>query len=335
MLAWSLVAATFAALTQPPPAATANRRQVVAGAASLLGAEGAWQHAVRVATASDEAPLLPAGTVEEIEAGRVVVLKNWLPADELQALRADAERSFAAGHFKADALASYGQKKKAGTAGGFDPSNDRMVMPSFFPSKGTDGPWVDPSIGDHAARAAFKQRMARVKALLARQLEDRPTLALDTRQTHEMSYTRYGPGASLPRHTDEHHAELKKAHPVASGDENIKRLDAATAGPVGPKGTRRSVTWLVYLNDEWDAARDGGQLRVHERNAPICRSAGSRRPQMTPSCPSSSTRAARAPPTAASTLAPPTAPSATSRPSPLPRAPPSTSRGATFSRGSC
>ena len=28
-----------------------------------------------------------------------------------------------------------------------------MVMPSFFPSKGTDGPWVDPSLGDSQARA--------------------------------------------------------------------------------------------------------------------------------------------------------------------------------------
>jgi len=27
------------------------------------------------------------------------------------------------------------------------------------------------------------------------------------------------------------------------------------------------VTWLVYLNDEWDAQAHGGQLRVHERAA--------------------------------------------------------------------
>ena len=86
-----------------------------------------------------------------------------------------------------------------------------MVMPSFFPSKGTDGPWVDPSLGDAQARGRFKRRMAEVRALLARELQERPTLMAEGSQTHEMSYSRYGPGASLPRHTDEHHNELKKA----------------------------------------------------------------------------------------------------------------------------
>ena len=31
--------------------------------------------------------------------------------------------------------------------------NFNQVMPSFFPSKGTDGPWVDPSLGDAQACA--------------------------------------------------------------------------------------------------------------------------------------------------------------------------------------
>lgn len=156
-------------------------------------------------------------------------------------------------------------------------------MPSFYPSKGLDGPWVDPSIGDAAARSRFKSRMAQLKASLAQQLSGRRTLADNGQQTHEMSYTRYGPGARLPRHTDEHHSELKKAHPVASGDENVKRVtslasvaagslstaaatssssdaggksasEMETAVPSVPSKssgaatkTRRSVTWLVYL----------------------------------------------------------------------------------------
>ena len=53
--------------------------------------------------------------------------------------------------------------------------------------------------------------MAEVRALLARELQERPTLMAEGSHTHEMSYSRYGPGASLPRHTDEHHSELKKA----------------------------------------------------------------------------------------------------------------------------
>ena len=32
--------------------------------------------------------------------------------------------------------------------------------------------------------------------------------------------------------------------------------------------TRRSITWLAYLNDDWDPKRDGGQLRLHERAQP-------------------------------------------------------------------
>lgn len=274
-----------------------QRRQVVATAGTALGAEAAWRQAVAAATAVSEPvaeKLLPAGVIEEIQAGRVVTLKNWLPAVEVQALKADAESCFAAGCFKADALASYGQKKLQG----FDPASDRMVMPSFYPSKGTDGPWVDPSVGDAAARQRFKSRMAALKASLSQELA-RPTLADNGEQTHEMSFTRYGPGAFLPRHTDEHHSELKKAHPVASGDENVKRL-TGTSGATGASGasdalavapaarasgeataarkpatTRRSVTWLVYLNDEWQPG-DGGELRVHERQQPAASRVGAR-----------------------------------------------------------
>ena len=55
---------------------------------------------------------------------------------------------------------------------------------------------------------------------------------------HEFSYTRFAPGASLARHVDEHHEETK-----------------GTEGWRAP--TRRSVTWLVYLNER-DVA--GGRL---------------------------------------------------------------------------
>jgi len=86
----------------------------------------------------------------------------------------------------------------------------------------------------------------------------------------------------LPRHTDEHHYELKKAHPVASGDENVKRLNQQ--GHIGyvqqAEATRRSVTWLVYLNDDWNAAVDGGELRVHERLQPSAARVGARGPDL-------------------------------------------------------
>lgn len=255
MLLFTVSLSTSAALALQPP--LASRRQAVAGAAGcMLGAETAWTQAVAAAVAagvnSPEDVQLPPGTVEEIEAGRIVVVKNWLPRDELMVLRADAQAAFAAGHFKADALATYGQKPKSG----FDAANDRMVMPSFYPSKGLDGPWIDSSIGNAAARLKFKERMGAVKAALSRSLQGRETLIADGAQTHEMSYTRYGPGAFLARHTDEHHGVLKV---------NAK-----------PKPTRRSVSWLVYLNEDWRAETDGGALRVHERIKPSVSPVGAR-----------------------------------------------------------
>ena len=73
---------------------------------------------------------------------------------------------------------------------------------------------------------------------------------------HEFSYTRFAPGASRARHVDEHHEETK-----------------GTEGWRAP--TRRSVTWLVYLNER-DVA--GGRLRAYERRRPIALDAQVLRP---------------------------------------------------------
>ena len=145
---------------------TPSRRQFVTGAGAALGAEAGWLSAVGAATAAgvtlDDLGL-PPSTTSDIAAGRIVAVQNWMPEAELSVLRADARAAFAAGHYKADALATYGQKNKAGSAGGFDAGSDRMVMPSFYPSKGTDGPWVDPSLGDAQARARFKLTLTRLR----------------------------------------------------------------------------------------------------------------------------------------------------------------------------
>ena len=53
-------------------------------------------------------------------------------------------------------------------------------------------------------------------------------------------------GAYLKRHVDEHHEELK-----------------GTAGWLKP--TRRSLSWLIYLNENWNSDRNGGCLRCYER----------------------------------------------------------------------
>lgn len=74
---------------------------------------------------------------------------------------------------------------------------------------------------------------------------NRPTLEPEGTRKHEMTFNWYEPGAKLGRHLDEHHEETK-----------------------GVKGwmlpTRRSVTWLVYLNDNW-TKEEGGALRCFPR----------------------------------------------------------------------
>ena len=79
--------------------------------------------------------MLPPGAIEQLEAGRVVEVRNFLPVDEVSALRRDARACFEAGVFKPDALASYAQKSRGGAA---DPANDRKTI--FYASKGIDGP---------------------------------------------------------------------------------------------------------------------------------------------------------------------------------------------------
>ena len=120
---------------------------------------------------------------------------------------------------------------------GFSGKADRQTF------RGGDG-WLDPKAGDVKTRKEFGSLMARLRTDLAVQL-DRPSLAPVGVKKHEMTYNWYEPGASLGRHLDEHHEETK-----------------------GSKGwllpTRRSVTWLVYLNDRWSTT-EGGSLRTFPR----------------------------------------------------------------------
>ena len=105
-------------------------------------------------------------------------------------------------------------------------------------------------------RNKFAKRMASLRDELAVGLT-RPELGAGIPTRYEMSYTRYGPGASLKRHIDEHHEELK-----------------AKKGWLAP--TRRSVSWLVYLNENWDAAASGGELRTYTRRAPPASAVGAK-----------------------------------------------------------
>ena len=99
--------------------------------------------------------LLPPQALETIRSGRIAVLPNWLPAEDVAALRGDAQSLHRAGHFSADALAAYGAEQTTK----FDASKDRTVLRL--------GQWRDKSLGDKALRERFGRRMASLRTALA------------------------------------------------------------------------------------------------------------------------------------------------------------------------
>jgi len=238
-----------------------QRRAVITRSMAGLTAEAAWRQAVWAYSQTDNAPalktnVLPEGSFEILEAGKAVVIPNWLGPAECRALRQDIADCYQAGHFKNFVLSRNPSKADR-------EANDRWIMTSFSKRTGQEGPFVDATIGNIEIRQTLKARMAQIKASLTTRLYDRPTLASNVPQTHEMEYLRYGQGAYLQRHTDEHHIELQ----YAGGSARSKK----------PNATRRSITWMVYVNEpDWDVGRDGGQLRLHERAMPSVSPVGAR-----------------------------------------------------------
>ncbi len=195
------------------------------------------------ATLSSESEnrLLPSSVYKTIEEGKIAVVPNFLSQADILPLRQDAQQLWLDNRFSTDALAGYGSK------GNFDPTKDRAVLKL--------SQWKRSDYGNFELRSnKFANLMASVRQELATNL-NRPQLAAPDSAavkkygvgSTEISYTRFGPGAFLKRHVDEHHEELK-----------------GRDGWLKP--TRRSVSWLIYLNEpDWNASRDGGQLRCFER----------------------------------------------------------------------
>jgi len=185
--------------------------------------------------------LLPSSVYRTIEEGKIAVVPNFLNQADILPLRQDAQQLWLENKFSTDALAGYGAK------GNFDPTKDRAVLKLKQ--------WKRSDYGNFELRSTkFANLMSSVRQELAINL-NRPELAASNSAavnkygagSTEISYTRFGPGAFLKRHVDEHHEELKSRN-----------------GWLQP--TRRSISWLIYLNEpEWDASRDGGRLRCFER----------------------------------------------------------------------
>lgn len=191
--------------------------------------------------------LLPPSAYDTISSGKIAVIPNYISNAQMLSLKRDAMALHADGRFSTDALASYG------ASGNFDPAKDRAVLKL--------NQWKDASLGSWETRQAFGQTMAKLRTDLAYHL-DRPKLATGISTSKygdgstEISYTRFGPGAFLKRHVDEHHEELKGRDGWA-------------------KPTRRSVSWLIYLNEDWKT-HDGGQLRCFERSSRSSHPVGAR-----------------------------------------------------------
>jgi Rps23 Pro-64 3,4-dihydroxylase Tpa1-like proline 4-hydroxylase len=193
---------------------------------------------------------LPDSVVETINRGDIAQVENFLSQSEVSKLRADAQLLFRDGHFITDSLANYGKNAGAKDKAQFDIRRDRSVCPAYIPSKAQLGPFVNEQLGNSDTRRRLTETIASVRQDLSKGL-DRPGMAAlpDGMYNHELSYTRFGAGAFLKRHVDEHHEELK----------GVRGWSTAT---------RRSLSWLIYLNEsDWDAQKDGGCLRTYPRIA--------------------------------------------------------------------
>jgi Rps23 Pro-64 3,4-dihydroxylase Tpa1-like proline 4-hydroxylase len=172
-------------------------------------------------------------SMEKILYGQVAIEHGWLSPSLTKSLRQDAVDLFERGKFLPDGLTNTALSK---SLQGFSAAADRQTF------RGGDG-W-DSDEGNRKARREFADRMRDLRVQLSQSLH-RPTLAPEGTAKHETTFNWYEPGAKLGRHLDEHHEETK-----------------------GLKGwmlpTRRSLTWLVYLNDGWMES-DGGALRTFPR----------------------------------------------------------------------
>jgi hypothetical protein len=178
---------------------------------------------------------------DTIQQGKIAVISDFLSAADVAVLHRDAANLHRSNYFSTPPLASYG------TSVNSDPSKDRTVVK---PQQ-----WKNTALGDWNVRKQLGARMQSLRSDLTVNL-NRPGLGRGTSTTAygegstEISYrySRFGPGAFLERHVDVYHEERK-----------------GVAGWSQP--TRRSLSWLIYLNADWNPDVSGGCLRCYERAA--------------------------------------------------------------------
>jgi hypothetical protein len=167
-----------------------------------------------------------------IALGNVFSIDGWIPCSEVAKLREFCSQLKEEGHFEASGL-SYAETPQI-----LESSADRLVCDEI-PEK-----YINDEIFSRLDDRIDALRIE-VSSALCRNSMMRSDLP------HESYFSLSLPGADLKRHMDEKHEELKPSRRWA--------LE-----------TRRSISWLLYLNvDSWDASLNGGQLRSFPQNSPM------------------------------------------------------------------
>ena len=191
--------------------------------------------------------------ISQIRRGRVYIEHDFLTPPEVQALRDDIAQLQRADKFQPSGLSN----RVKGDQNLFGKS-DRLTCT------------ITPDLWEgnrqySSMRLLLEEKLEDLKSNLERLLSPpkHGDNALDddgALELHEMYYSISPKGSCLPRHQDERHEETK-----------------------GDKGwindTRRSVSWILYLNDDWASHDDdggalmtgsGGELRAFCRNGGWC-----------------------------------------------------------------
>jgi hypothetical protein len=164
-----------------------------------------------------------------IRLGGICVLPDWISKDELQALRRGVQALREQGNFFQPSGLSNRVKGDPNEFG----TSDRLTYTIT-----TD----DKKLLDYDARYPIDQRLEGLRQELEKQLN------CEHLELAEQYYSISPASSFLPRHMDERHEDTK-----------------------GEKGwnleTRRSISWLLYLNkDEWNEDENGGELRLFCRS---------------------------------------------------------------------
>ena len=190
-------------------------------------------------------PLCPS-EVRGLARDRFIVVPHWLSARMVSALHADALALDSAGLSEQSAVGP----SRFGSAR-LEPSARRSKQCPIFPPP-----------PNHAGSASMRGELLNAVGKLRAQLQQQDALGLpelgafDT----ELSYLLYPVGGHYRRHLDvprRDHGWLQRGRQASDG------------GSFSGFSTRRVVSFLIYLNNDWDCEADGGQLQIFPAISPL------------------------------------------------------------------